>query len=442
MIAELRALASPRHIVRIAPELDVPLTPRVTRLLDTTPLRRLSRLSQLGLVSLVYPGATHSRLEHSLGVYRCALQFLQHFAADERFCRHVDDAAVQTFVLAALLHDVGHWPFCHPIEDMRLPHLPRHETLARQWIENSEIAQCISQQWTSIDAVCELLAGPHETPTMRLLASLLSGPIDIDKLDYLRRDSLHAGVPYGQNFDSNRLISALQVHPQHPRLAIGDKGRTAAEMMVFSRYIMFSEVYWHHAVRSATAMLQRAVYLLQAELDLVAMMQLDDHHWIARLCDVARSTSAEALTTGLFGQRRVLWKRVAEFDQLRHPELHRLIARRPYPWLVACSKILAEELTRSLGVSLGTADVIIDAPPVKLEVDINIDVVTSAEQVCPLGDISPVVDALANRQFDDVVKRVRVFVRPDVRQRLPDGSLPPAWLESAVRQTEQDAWTQ
>ena len=81
-------------------------------------------------------------------------------------------------------------------------------------------------------------------------------------MDYLRRDSLHAGVPYGQNFDRARLIGSLCLNESGDALAITDKGRTAAELMVFARYVMFSEVYWHHTVRAATAMLQRAFYML------------------------------------------------------------------------------------------------------------------------------------------------------------------------------------
>ena len=76
---------------------------------------------------------------------------------------------------------------------------------------------------------------------------MLSGPIDIDKMDYLARDSLHAGVPYGRNFDQQRLIGSLCLNEAGDGLAITDKGKTAAEMMVFARYVMFSEVYWHHA---------------------------------------------------------------------------------------------------------------------------------------------------------------------------------------------------
>ena len=96
---------------------------------------------------------------------------------------------------------------------------------------------------------------------MRLVRSILSGPIDVDKMDYLDRDSLHAGVPYGRNFDKNRLMQSLLVNRAGDGLAINYKGQTAAELMVFARYVMFSEGYWPHAVRSATTTFARAAAL-------------------------------------------------------------------------------------------------------------------------------------------------------------------------------------
>src|SRR6187402_1426245 len=112
-LPELVALDLRRHLVRIPYECDVPLTDRVRQLLDAADMRRLARISQLGLVALVYPGACHSRLEHSLGVYRNALLYLKQLAADERFTSAVRPEDAELFIVAALLHDLGHWPFCH-----------------------------------------------------------------------------------------------------------------------------------------------------------------------------------------------------------------------------------------------------------------------------------------------------------------------------------------
>ena len=426
MVPELFPLGTPNSLLRIPPQLDVPLTPRVRAIIDSPPLRRLARVSQLGLVSLVYPGAGHSRLEHSLGVYRNALQVLQHLMSDSRFTALVAPVDVEAFLLASLLHDCGHWPFCHPLEDMALDEIPRHEPRARSLLEGDDLAPLIRRDWScDVTQIMQILTKRPESAGQRFLSTLLSGPIDIDKMDYLVRDSLHAGVPYGRNFDQSRLLSAFQIHPHEPRLAIGEKGRTAAEMMVFARYVMFSEVYWHHAVRSATAMLQRAVYLLRGELRLEAMYDLGDEGWIERLRRAALKTAAEPLAEGLFGPRRRLYKRVAQFNRLDQPEWHRALAHRPYPYLAKVSQLLADKLAKRLGRSVSLAEVIIDAPPQKLEVDINMDVVDRAGRVRTLGEVSPVVDCLAHRQFDSHVKRVRVFVPPEIREKLPDGQLPP-----------------
>ncbi len=117
---------------------------------------------------------------------------------------------------------------------------------------------------------------------------MLSGPIDIDKMDYLYRDSLHAGVPYGRHFDQQRLLGSLCLNQAGDGLAITDKGKTAAELMVFARYVMFSEVYWHHGVRAATAMLQRAFYVLHGGLDLDGLFRMNEHEMIDELATGGR----------------------------------------------------------------------------------------------------------------------------------------------------------
>ncbi|MEM9589552.1 MAG: metal-dependent phosphohydrolase, partial [Planctomycetota bacterium] len=318
----------------------------------------------------------------------------------------------------------------------------------RRWLESDETANAIDEDWKcDLDDVTELILGTGASDSSRLLASCLSGPVDIDKLDYLQRDSLHAGVPYGRNFDGQRLLGALCVHPNKPQLAVNSKGRTAAEIMVFSRYVMFSEVYWHHAVRAATAMLQRAVFLLQHRLDLEASFRLTDALWIEMICRAAEGSVAEPLVAGLFGPRRRLYKRVAEFNVLDGHEVHKQLARRPYWWLVLLSERLAERLCRSTGLAVTAADVLVDAPPVKLEVDINVDIVSSshdgsAPTVRPLGEVSPVASVLAHQQFDDHVKQVRVFVHPTLRDDLRTGvPTVDAWrqhLLAAMNETDQE----
>src|SRR5436190_13247325 len=146
-IPEVAGLDARGGLIRIPPELDVPLTPRVRRIIDTPQFRRLAKVGQLGLVSLVYPGATHSRFEHALGVYRLALLFLKRLAHDARFSEAIGPHEAELFIAAALLHDLGHWPFCHAIEDLRLPDIPRHEVLAAGHLAQGELADALREDW-------------------------------------------------------------------------------------------------------------------------------------------------------------------------------------------------------------------------------------------------------------------------------------------------------
>ena len=134
-IPEVIALEAPSAMVRIPPDLDIPMTDRVRHIIDTEEFRRLARISQLGLVSLVYPAAHHTRFEHSLGVYRNALLYLRKLAHDDRFVAAVSPEAAELFIVAALLHDLGHWPFCHPIEDLHLKSY-MHEFLKVYWSQH------------------------------------------------------------------------------------------------------------------------------------------------------------------------------------------------------------------------------------------------------------------------------------------------------------------
>ncbi len=413
-IPEVAGLDGQCGLVRIPPELDVPLTDRVRALVDAPEFRRLAGISQLGLVGLVYPAANHSRLEHSLGVYRLALFFLRSLAGDPRFVEIISPRDAELLLAAALLHDVGHWPFCHPIEDISLPAVPTHESFAATFISEGAIAAALRDQWgLAPEDVIRTLAGEPRDQRSRVLASILSGPIDVDKMDYLMRDSLHAGVPYGRNFDQSRLIRSLCLNEDATALAITEKGKTAAELMVFARYVMFSEVYWHHAVRSATAMLQRAFYLLLGGLDLDALFRATQQEFVQQLRSSAAGGPAAELVDGLFGPVRRLYKRLAQFSIFEQPELYARLARRPYPWLAKLAAELSDVAGEALGRQIAPHEILFDAPPVTREVEFDIQVFFSKERrYRPLGDVSPVVRALARRQFDDYVKRVRIFVHP------------------------------
>jgi len=424
-LPELGALDSSGDGLRIPPDVTVPLTPRVRAIVDTPLFRRLARIGQLGLVALVYPGAVHSRFEHSLGVYRLAVEFLARLRHDATFSASVEENDAAAFVVAALLHDVGHWAYCHPLEDMELPEVPTHESLVRGLLTADPVADVLRREWRlDPGRVAALIEGSATDPPARLLHSLLSGPIDVDKMDYLARDSLHAGVPYGRHFDQERLLASLCVDAAGTAVAITEKGRTAAELMVFARYVMFSEVYWHHTVRAATAMLQRCVWIARDAIDPGRLTMLDDSSFADWLLEATRGTPAAGLASGLFGPVRRLVKRVATFDAVHQPVVHQALAGRPYAATAEIGMRLAAALSRRTGASVDPHTLLIDAPPAKREVEFRLQVRerpvagSAAASWRPLADLSPVVRSLAHEQFDHLVKRVRIFAPADAARDL------------------------
>ena len=235
---------------------SVTVDPVAAKLLDTPPMQRLRYVRQLGLAHLVYPGATHSRFEHAVGAYHLARRALANLReAGALASLPADEPAV--IACAALLHDVGHYPFSHALEEIGAPH---HEVLSEWLVTRGPVAEVLRSE-IAADAperIFSLICGKSASP----LQGLISGSYDLDKIDYLRRDSLLCGVPYGM-IDEGRLIQAMRLlrDPLSGRLAIGiaAKGLAAVESLLFAKYQMYRNVYWHHAVRSATAMYKRIV---------------------------------------------------------------------------------------------------------------------------------------------------------------------------------------
>jgi HD superfamily phosphohydrolase len=454
-IPEVAQLDSRISLIRIPPELDVPLTARVRKIIDATEFRRLAEIPQLGLVSLVYPGARHTRFEHSLGVYRLSLLFLRRLSNDPRFAQTVRLEDVTVLIAAALLHDIGHWPCCHLIEDLELPGIRNHESMAERFIARGKIGTILRREWNiDPDDVLTLLEktpvkrrrGESEneyqrrSKVYRLFMSIISGPIDIDKMDYLVRDSLGCGVPYGHHFDQERLIGCLCLNEAGDGLAISEKGRTAAELMVFARYVMFSEVYWHHTVRAATVMFQRAFEILWShyptrEALVETALETSFEGWLqmlrrscetslqnASLPEEARLDCADALRLlgGIFSAKRSIYKRVRQFSVMESPEIYAILAGRPYPVLRQFTGYMVDEIRRNKGnITLRKNDILVDSPPKTKEIEFKISVFYPVEnKYRPLHDVSPVVRALADEQFEHNVKKIRIFARAEIAETL------------------------
>jgi HD superfamily phosphohydrolase len=182
---------------------------------------------------------------------------------------------------------------------------------------------------------------------------------------------------------------------------------------------MFSEVYWHHAVRAATAMFQRAFYLLHSAMNLDNLFRLTDARMIDELAKASAGGPAKELLDGLFGEKRRLYKRLAQFSFFQERELYVQLARKPYRWLTDCAAQLATVAGKAVGQPIAPHEILIDAPPMKREVEFNVEIFFTKEaRYRPLAEVSPVVRALATSEFDDYVKRVRIFVHPRIADDL------------------------
>jgi HD superfamily phosphohydrolase len=223
--------------------------------LDTPAMQRLRYVRQLGHAFLVYPGATHTRFEHALGAYHLTRRALANLNERGELAQ-LDESQRMAARLAALTHDIGHYPFSHTLEEAGFP---KHEQLGVAKLGQGELAVLLQRLGGNelVSAIGLLITGQSHSP----LKGLISGSLDLDKIDYLSRDARMCGVPYGA-VDVDRLLASLAlVETDRGRLEVGvlEKGISAVESLLFAKYQMYRNVYWHHAVRSATCMFKRAV---------------------------------------------------------------------------------------------------------------------------------------------------------------------------------------
>ncbi|NIP57577.1 MAG: HD domain-containing protein [Gemmatimonadetes bacterium] len=230
------------------------------RIVDTAAFQRLRYIRQLGFAHLVYPGATHTRFDHALGVYHLTVTAL-------RLLRERSDAVPEEAFegahlvpYAALLHDIGHYAFSHALEELEPERVPGdHEAVSARFFESPELEEAISSLGPDAgEQIYALIRGESAVP----LRGLVSGSLDLDKMEYLRRDARFCGVPYGE-VDVDRLLQGL-VLLRDPatglwEVGVDEKAVSALESLLFAKYQMFRNVYWHHAVRAATALYKRIV---------------------------------------------------------------------------------------------------------------------------------------------------------------------------------------
>ncbi|MEO7002281.1 MAG: HD domain-containing protein [Ktedonobacterales bacterium] len=313
---------APQSVIRDSLYDVIPLGALELALIETPAFVRLQGVKQLGFVYRVWPGATHTRFEHSLGVYYLMLRAIRSLiatttheqatsgAANVGATLLADTESVRVALAAALLHDCGHYPFSHAIEELGDPIIP-HERVGRRLIESGEVAAALETHSVSPARVADLVDPPRDRalpPADALLMRLLSGPLDVDKLDYLPRDARACNVPYG-GVDVTRLLGALRILPgatgkrdgSGARLGVSDKGISPLNSLLHARQEMFDNVYWHHTNRAMMAMLLRAVQeaLLGGQLTPDELPGHDDASLLALLSTERMPAATRALVEAL-----------------------------------------------------------------------------------------------------------------------------------------------
>ena len=228
-------------------------------IMDTAAFQRLRYIRQLGLAHLVYPGATHTRFDHALGVYHLAVRALEILKAGPPVPDHVwRDAHLIPY--AALLHDIGHYAFSHALEELEPERIAGdHEEMSARFFESAPLKAALEPLGAgAADEIYRIIRGEGGNA----LRGLVSGSLDLDKMEYLRRDARFCGVPYGE-VDVERLLQGLAIlrDPVTGDWEVGLRGKAMStlESLLFSKYQMFRTVYWHHAVRAATGLYKRIV---------------------------------------------------------------------------------------------------------------------------------------------------------------------------------------
>lgn len=256
--------------------------PAYEAIMCTPEYQRLHRIKQLGPSYLVYPGATHTRFNHSLGVLSVGKRMLT--ALNHQL--QLSETETHVFLLACLLHDIGHFPYTHSLKELPLR---EHEELSAWTILNSKIADICKKELHAdpkyvaavIDHTIEFKADK-----LNLFRNMLSGVLDPDKLDYLNRDAYFCGVPYGIQ-DLDYILSRLTVAGD--RLSVKDDGISAVEHLLFAKYLMYRAVYWHPQVRSATSMIKKALFsgINDGSIDPDKLYFLDDQAFFTSYADTS-----------------------------------------------------------------------------------------------------------------------------------------------------------
>lgn len=373
-------------------------------LVDSPALQRLHHIRQLGFAYLVYPGANHTRFEHSLGAMHLA----------SLLCRHLGfgTAETRTICCAALLHDIGHGPYSHASERLMQEYTQFSHDDIREQLKEPILAKQLEINSISPDEVAALISGSHR------YAGIIHGDLDVDRMDYLLRDAHYTGAPYG-NFDAERLTKSLAVVDN--TIVLNDSGISAAESLLIARTLMGPSVYYHHACRIAEEMFLLACRShFRKDIDAVReFLTMDDVTATALLLN-----SDEEITRDLINRIRTrnLYKRAVYAGK-------ELVDRDHLPQ----TKSGIERLHTAIAETAGVAPdkIILDIPPLRKEMKMDIKV-RNHHDLVPFEEIVPMIAMMnATRQGQ---WRLGVYAPAELRERVSDAAREVLALRRATKQ--------
>ena len=355
-------------------------------LLDTPALQRLRRIAQLGTVSLVYPSANHTRFEHSLGVYHVACEALDQLG--------VEGIQADRVKAAAMVHDVGHGPFSHNLEGLIHRHTGRYHDDVTELLADGDVGDVLRDHDLEPDRIAGLVRGDGR------FGQLVSGELDVDRMDYLVRDAHHTGVPYG-TIDHGRLVRELTF--VDGELVLREGNVQTAESLLVARALMNPTVYSHSVARISKAMLRRAgASLLETgSVDAERLSRMDDHDLVVAL----RQCPATAELSRRLDDRR-LYKRAvwAEIDDV------------PGGIIEADPESIREfESEIAEAADIPDEHIILDVPDRPTMTESTTRVMVNGE-MRRLGQQSPLVDALRAAQYSQW--RLGVYTPAELRERV------------------------
>jgi len=320
--------------------------------IDSYPMQRLRRLRQLAGSEYVYPGANHTRFEHCLGVMYLAGKVLE----NPHISQLISEGEEDVCRIAALLHDVGHGPFSHVFEGVLIKNLDKtHEDITSWIIRKSEVADKLEKMGYDPEEVGELAVGKLHKKDRAFLDQIISSAVDVDKQDFIVRDTYHTGAEYGF-IDVFRLIHALDVLGENLAVELG--ALSALEAIIIARIESFKSIYFHRVGRAAQIMLATAMEKANPELGLTGFktpeefMALDDYTvWSA----LKNCKASQGIIDNL-EKRRMLKCAYERTFYEKDTMMSNLFGREAY------RRQIQREIAKEAGV--GVESVVIDVPTV------------------------------------------------------------------------------